>query len=107
MNYYYFFIHFIHFEFLNFSWMVGKVETVLQEVVEEETKIHLDDYLRDTFLHFGETWENIQVCNKIEMGALVHGVKERLYKLTVCSIPEDSSALMHQPAILLDFRFNR
>ena len=41
------------------------------------------------------------------MGALVHGVKERLYKLTVCSIPEDSSALMHQPAIPLDFRFNR
>ena len=41
------------------------------------------------------------------MGALVHVVKERLYKLTVCSIPEDSSALMHQPAIPLDFRFNR
>ena len=63
----------MHFEFLNFSWsktwMVGKVETVLQEVVEEERKIHLDHYLRDTFLHFGETWENIQVSNKIKMGA--------------------------------------
>ena len=63
MNNYFFFIHFIHFEFLNFSrsktWMVGKVETVLQEVVEEERKIHLDYYLRDTFLHFGETWEKI------------------------------------------------
>ena len=73
MNYYYFFIYFIHFEFLNFSWsktwMVGKVETVLQEVVEEERKIYLDYYLRDTFLHFGETWENIQVSNKIKTGA--------------------------------------
>lgn len=55
-------LFFIHFEFLNFSysktWMVGKTETVLQEVVEEEREIHLDYYLRDTFLHFGETWEN-------------------------------------------------
>ena len=49
--------------------MVGKVETVLQEVVEEERKIHLDYSLRDTFLHFGETWENIQVSNKVKMGA--------------------------------------
>ena len=75
--------------------MVGKAETVLQEVVEEEREIHLDYYLRDTFLHFGETWENIQVSNKIEMGVLVRGAEERLYKLTACSIPEDSSALMH------------
>lgn len=75
--------------------MVGKAETLLQEVVEEERKIHLDYYLRDTFLHFGETLENTPVSNKIEMGALVRGVEERLYTLTACSIPEDSSALMH------------
>ena len=87
--------------------MVGKAETVLQEVVEEERKIHLDYYLRDTFLHFGETWENIKVSNKIEMGALVRGAEERLYKLTACSIPEDSSAPMHWPAIPLHLGFNR
>ena len=34
--------------------MVGKAETVLQEVVEQEREIHLDYYLRDTFLHFGK-----------------------------------------------------
>ena len=49
--------------------MVGKVETELQDVVKEERKLHLDYYLSDTFLHFGETWENIQVSNEIEMGA--------------------------------------
>ena len=49
--------------------MVGKAETVLQEVVEEEREIHLDYYLRDTFLHFGETWENIQVSNKMEISS--------------------------------------
>ena len=62
---------------------------------------------RDTFLHFGKTWENIQVYNKIEMGGLVRSEEESLYKLTAFSIPEDSNARMHQPAIPLHFRFNR
>ena len=87
--------------------MVGKAETVLQEVVEEEREIHLDYYLRDTFLHFGETWENIQVSNKIEIVGLVRSEEESLSKLTAFSIPEDSNARMHRPAISLHFRFNR
>ena len=62
---------------------------------------------RDTFLHFGQTWENIQVSNKIEMGGLVRSAEESLYKLTAFSIPEDSNARMHRPAIPLHFRFNR
>ena len=62
---------------------------------------------RDTFLHFGQTWENIQVSNKIEMGSLVRSEEESLYKMTAFSIPEDSNARMHRPAIPLHFRFNR
>ena len=62
---------------------------------------------RDAFLHFGQTWENIQVSNKIEMGSLVRSEEESLYKLTAFSIPEDSNARMHRPAIPLHFKFNR
>ena len=33
---------------------------------------------RDAFLHFGQTWENIQVSNKIEMGGLVRSEEESI-----------------------------
>ena len=54
---------------MNYHYFLSILKTELQDVVQEETKIHLEYYLRDTFLHFGETWENIQVSNKIAMGA--------------------------------------
>ena len=41
------------------------------------------------------------------MGGLVRSEEESLYKLTAFSIPEDSNARMHRPAIPLQFRFNR